>query len=174
MGLEIIVVIVVVAIVVFVVWKSFHSIGAAEVGLVSKRFAFRKLGEDNPIAFRGEAGYQAAMLMPGLRFKLWPIFGVKKFPWVQVPAGEIGVVIAQVGLPLPIGAKSGVFKSEFGNYSHLEPFINGGGQKGVQRTLLSPGTMLPIHPVAFMVITSRKVYRLTVSPDLVERVRGSG
>src|SRR5438105_9580935 len=100
MGLEIIIVIIVVALVVIVVWKSFHSIGAAEVGLVSKRFAFRKLGEDNPIAFRGEAGYQAAMLMPGLRFKLWPVFGVKKFPWVQVPAAEIGVVIAQGGEPL--------------------------------------------------------------------------
>ena len=64
MSAEIIVVIVVVAIVVFVGWKSFHSIGATEVGLVGKRFAFRKLGEDNPIAFRGEAGYQATMLMP--------------------------------------------------------------------------------------------------------------
>src|SRR5690349_10692271 len=93
-------------IVVFVVWKSFHSIGAAQVGLVSKKFAFRKLTGDNPIAFRGEAGYQADMLMPGLRFKVWPIFSVKKYPWVQVPAGEIGVVIAQVGDPLPIGAKS--------------------------------------------------------------------
>src|SRR5256886_14798605 len=90
MGLEIIIVIVVVALVVIIVWKSFHSIGAAEVGLVAKRFAVRKLGEDNPIAFRGEAGYQAAMLMPGLRFKLWPLFGVKKFPWVQVPAGGAG------------------------------------------------------------------------------------
>jgi uncharacterized membrane protein YqiK len=72
----IIVVIVVVAIL-FVAWKSFHSVGATEVGLVGKRFAFRKLGEDNPIAFRGEAGYQATLLMPGLRFKLWPLFGVK-------------------------------------------------------------------------------------------------
>jgi len=102
----VIVAVIVVVIVVFVVWKSFHSVGATEVGLVGKRFAFRKLDEDNPIAFRGEAGYQATMLMPGLRFKLWPLFGVKKFPWVQVPAGEIGVVIAQVGAPLPIGAKS--------------------------------------------------------------------
>ena len=56
-------------------------------------------------------GYQATLLMPGLRFKLWPMFGVKKFPWVQVPAGEIGVVIAQVGEPLPIGAKSAVYKT---------------------------------------------------------------
>jgi hypothetical protein len=33
--------------------------------------AFRaKLPGDNPLAFRGEAGHQAEMLMPGLRFKL--------------------------------------------------------------------------------------------------------
>jgi uncharacterized membrane protein YqiK len=164
----------IVALVVICLLKSIKTIGPTEVGLVTKRFGLGKLGDDNPIAFNGEAGYQARLLMPGLRFKLWPIFGVKKFPWVQVPAGEIGVVIAQVGLPLPIGAKSGVYKPEFGNYSHVEGFIRAGGQKGVQRTLLSPGTMLPIHPVAFMVITSRKVYGLTVSPELVERVRGSG
>ena len=52
----------------------------AQVGLVSKRFALRKLSEDNPIAFHGEAGYQAEMLMPGLRFKLWPVFGVQEVP----------------------------------------------------------------------------------------------
>src|SRR4029078_11835510 len=73
-----------------------------------------------------------------------------------------------------MGAKSGVYKPEFGNYSHVEGFITAGGQKGVQRTLLAPGTLLPPHPGALMVITSRKVYGLTVSPDLVERVRGSG
>ena len=47
------------------------------------------------------------------------MFYVKKFPWVQVPAGEIGVVIAQVGDPLPIGAKSAVYKPEFGNFSDI-------------------------------------------------------
>src|SRR4051794_9546507 len=169
MGLDIIIVIVVVALVVIVGWKSFHSIGAAEVGLVSKRFAVRKLGEDNPIAFRGEAGYQAAMLMPGLRFKLWPVFGVKKFPWVQVPAGEIGVVIAQVGAPLPIGAKSAAYRAEYGNYSNLEQFVEQGGQKGVQRPVLPPGTLVPIHPVAFLVITAQLVYGLPVSPDLANQ-----
>jgi hypothetical protein len=102
------------------------------------------------------------------------MYGVKKFPWVQVPAGEIGVVIAQVGQQLPVGAKSAVYKPEFGNFANLDAFIAGGGQKGVQRLVLPPGTLLPVHPVAFMVITSRKVYGLTVSPDLVARVRGSG
>jgi hypothetical protein len=97
--------------------KSTHSIGALEVGLVSKRFGFKKLHDDNAIAFHGEAGYQAQLLMPGLRFKLWPMFGVKKYPLVQVPAGEIGVVIAQVGAPLPIGAKSAGYRRRHGRRS---------------------------------------------------------
>ena len=121
--MTIIVVLVVVFLVAVLAFKSIHLIGPAQIGLVNKRFALRKLPEDNPIAFRGEAGYQATMLMPGLRFRLWPIFSVQKFPWVQVPGGEIGVVIAQVGAPLPIGAKSGVYRSEFGNFSELETFI---------------------------------------------------
>src|SRR6478609_6693307 len=167
MGVEVIVGVIVIALIAIVVWKSFHSIGVAQVGLVGKRFAFRKLDEDNPIAFRGEAGYQATMLMPGLRFKLWPMFSVKKFPWVQVPAGEIGVVIAQVGSPLPIGAKSAVYRREFENYSDLANFIALGGQKGVQRPVLPPGTLVPMHPVAFLVITAQTVYGKPVSPDLV-------
>ncbi len=85
---------------------SIHVIGPTEVGLVMKRFSFNRLSNDNPIAFNGEAGYQAALLMAGWRFRFWIVYTVEKFPWVQVPAGEIGVVIAQVGSELPIGAKS--------------------------------------------------------------------
>src|SRR3954454_1526996 len=122
----------VVLLLLLVVLRSFHSIGAAEVGLVTKRIG-KNLEGDQLVAFHGEAGYQAELLMPGLRFKLWPIYGVKKFPWVQVPAGQIAVVIAQVGEPLPIGAKSGFYKPEFANFSNLRTFVESGGQKGVQR-----------------------------------------
>ncbi|MBV9040307.1 MAG: hypothetical protein JOZ68_04860, partial [Acidimicrobiia bacterium] len=100
-----------------VVLKSVHFIGAAQVGLVNKKLGLKKLADDDPIALRGEAGYQAALLMPGLRWKLWPVFSVEKFPWVQVAAGQIGVVIAQVGKPLPIGAKSARYYPESGNFS---------------------------------------------------------
>src|SRR5712691_2289252 len=147
MGLVLtLVVLVAVALLVLIVLSSIKSIGPTEVGLVTKRLGLGKLGEENAIAFRGEAGYQAKLLKPGLRFKLWPIFGVKKFPWVQVPAGEIGVVIAQVGTQLPVGAKSAVYKPEFGNFANLEGFVTGGGQKGVQRLVLPPGTLLAMHP----------------------------
>src|SRR5208282_184696 len=118
---------------------SFHRVGPSEVGLVLKRVSARKLSGDNVIAFQGEAGYQADLLLPGMRWK----------PWLQIPAGEIGVVIAQVGSSLPIGAKSAVYKKSFGNFADLRSFITGGGQKGVQRPVFSPGTLAPIHPVGF-------------------------
>lgn len=169
-----VVLIAVVVVVVIVVFKSIHLIGPTEVGLLNKRFALRKLGQDNPIAFHHEAGFQAELLMPGLRLKLWPVFAVQKHPWVQVPAGEIGVVIAQVGAELPIGAKSGVYQSAFGNFSNLGQFIEIGGQKGVQRPVLPPGTLMPVHPVAFLVLTPQAVYGLPVSPDLVQATKASG
>jgi hypothetical protein len=160
-----------VAAILAVLLSSVYSVGPTEVGLVRKRFGARLPG-DNPIAFRGEAGYQAEMLMPGLRFKLSLVYAVTKHPWVQVPAGQIGVVIAQVGQPLPIGAKSAVYKPEFGTFTDLGVFVEKHGQKGVQRPVLSPGTLAPIHPVAFLVITKPEVYGVPTSAELAGR-RGS-
>jgi hypothetical protein len=149
---------------------SMQQIGAAEVGLVTKRFSWTKLAKDNPVAFSGEAGYQADLLMPGLRWKGWLFYSVDKYPWVQVPAAEIGVVIGQVGSPLPIGAKSAVYKNEYGNFSDLRSFVQLGGQKGVQRPVLPPGSLVPIHPVGFLVITRSRVYGVPVSPELRARM----
>jgi hypothetical protein len=161
----------------FLIYSFFHSfrrIGPTEVGLVTKRFSIRKLSEDNPIAFNGEAGYQADLLMPGLRWKSWLLYSVAKYPWVQVPAGEIGVVIAQVGQPLPIGAKSAVYKKAFGNFSDLRRFATSGGQKGVQRPVLPPGSLVPVHPVGFLVITKNQVYGLPVSPEIRAKIGEHG
>ena len=164
--------VVVVVLVLFVVWKSFHSVGAAEVGLVAKRFAFRKLDEDNPIAFRGEAGYQATLLMPGLRFKLWPMFGVKKFPWVQVPAGRDRGGDRTGRRRRCRSARRARSTSRSWRTSRTShSFVEHGGQKGVQRPVLPPGTLVPIHPVAFLVLTPQTVYGLPVSPDLAEQAR---
>ena len=155
-----------VLLVAFYVLMSIRRVGPTEVGLVLKRVGIKKLKEDNTIAFHGEPGYQADLLMPGLRWKAWLIYGVEKFPWVQVQAGEVGVVISQVGAPLPIGAKSAVYKKSFGNFSNLRSFVAEGGQKGVQRPVFPPGTLAPIHPVAFLVVTKSQVYGLPVSPEL--------
>ena len=164
-SIETLIVLVVAATTLALLLLSIYSIGPTQVGLVRKRFG-AKLPGDNPLAFLGEAGYQAEMLMPGLRFKFFLSCAVTKHPWVQVPAGQIGVVIAQVGHALPIGAKSAVYKPEFGDFADLRGFIENGGQKGVQRPVLSPGTLAPIHPVAFLVITQPEVFGVPVSSDL--------
>jgi len=160
------------------VLPSIRVIGPTEVGLVTKRFG-RKLSPDNPVALEGEAGYQADLLMPGWRFKFWVVYDVEKHPWVQIPAGKIGVVVAQVGKPLPIGAKSAKYEREI-NIKDVRSFMGGVeaeregkkvivfGQKGVQRPVLSPGTLLPLHPIAFLVITSERCYGKPIDPDLRE------
>jgi len=152
-----------------IVARSIVVIGPAEVGLVVKRVSSRHNRTDMPIAFEGEAGYQAELLMPGVRFKLWPTYTVAKYPWVQVPAGEIGVVISQIGRPLATGSKSAVYRPEFGSFTNLAGFLEAGGQKGVQRPVLPPGTLAPIHPVAFLVVTATKAYGLPVDAQLVGR-----
>lgn len=162
------------AVAVLVVILSLHRIGPTDVGLVTKRYAFRRLEHENPIAFRGEAGYQADLLMPGLRWKLWPVYLVEKAPWVQVPAGEIGVVIAQVGRPLPEGAKSAVYRDVFGTFTDLRVFVEHGGQKGVQRPVLPPGTLAAIHPVAFLVITKNHTYGIPIAEEYAASARAKG
>jgi uncharacterized membrane protein YqiK len=160
-----VVVVVVVGAFVYVAFQSFKYIGPTDVGLPIKRFG-GKLTDGGVIAFGGQAGYQAELLMPGWRFRLWPMYRVDRYPWVQVQAGEIGVVIAQVGGPLPIGAKSATYLESFGDFRDVRSFLENGGEKGVQRAVLPPGTLAAIHPIAFLVITSQQVYGQPVSPDL--------
>jgi regulator of protease activity HflC (stomatin/prohibitin superfamily) len=157
------------AVAAYVIARSIVVIGPAQVGLVTKRVSRRHNTTDTPIAFAGEAGYQSDLLMPGVRFKLWPTYTVAKYPWVQVPAGEIGVVISQIGERMPTGAKSAVYRPEFGNFTNLHAFLENGGQKGVQRPVLTPGTLSPIHPVAFLVITASKAYGLPIDKQLLVR-----
>ncbi len=159
----------VIVVAVAVVVASFRTIGPAQVGLVTKRIG-RRLGADQILALKGEAGYQADLLMPGLRFKLWPIYGVRRHDWVQVPPDHIGLVIAQVGSGLPTGAKSAVYKPAFGNFADVRAFLEGGGQRGVQRPVLPPGTTSPIHPVGFIVVTSDQVFGSIVSDSAAKAI----
>jgi hypothetical protein len=154
-----------------VVLKSIRSIGPTQVGLVQKRVSFRKLKGDDPIAFRGEAGYQADLLRAGLWFKFWPVYKVTRHPMVQVPAGEIGAVIAQVGASLREGQKSGIYKPVFGDFSDARAFVQNGGQKGPQRPTLRPGTVAAIHPAAFLVRTASAMYGVPISKEALEQAK---
>jgi uncharacterized membrane protein YqiK len=155
--------------IVVVALRSFHTIGPAEVGLVNKRLG-RKIHDDQLVALNGEAGYQADLLMPGLRFKLWPVFRVERYDWVQVPPDHVGLVIAQVGAALPTGAKSALYRPEFGNFADIRTFLTSGGERGVQRPVLPPGTTAPIHPVGFVVATADQTFGKIVSDGTLAAV----
>ena len=158
--------IVVILLILFI--PSIRIIGPTEVGLVVKRFG-KKLPENNPIAFNGEAGYQADLLMPGWRSKFWIYYSIEKFTWVQVPPGHIGVVIAQIGESPPIGAKSAKYIPE-AKITNVKTFVDKAGEKGVQRPVLVPGTTLPLHPVAFIVLTPDKIYGKPLLPELTNKL----
>ena len=143
---------------------SIVRIGPNEVGLVIKRLGRQKRA-NGPVALHGEAGYQADLLMPGLAFRLWPVNRVEKHPWVQIPTGEVGLVVAQVGAPLPTGWKSGVYKPDFGQFTDVRAFLDRGGQQGVQRPVLPPGAIVPLHPVAFLVLTQSRSFGLPVNAE---------
>ena len=144
--------------------SSVHRIGPNQVGLVIKRWGRARLAE-GPVALNGEAGYQADLLMPGIAVRLWPMNRVEKHPWVQIPTGEIGLVIAQVGAPLPTGWKSGVYKPAFGQFTNVRGFLANGGQQGVQRPVLPPGAIVPLHPVAFLVLTRSVSFGVPVNDE---------
>lgn len=82
---------------------------------------------------------------------------------MQVPPDNIGLVVAQCGSALPTGAKSAVYKSAFEHFGDLKVFLDQGGQRGVQRHVLPPGTTAPLHPVAFVVLTPNDTFGAIVS-----------
>ena len=74
-----------------------------DIGVVIKRFGLRNLQPGQIIALRGEAGYQADTLAPGLHFWLLAL-AVRhrcKAPVIVVPQGEIALVVAAAGAADP-------------------------------------------------------------------------
>src|SRR5262249_56440514 len=52
------------------------------------------------------------------------------------------------------------------NFANVRVFIEKGGQQGVQRPVLPPGSLIPMHPIGFLVLTYTRTYGLPVSPDV--------
>ncbi|MFT3701170.1 MAG: SPFH domain-containing protein [Agriterribacter sp.] len=124
------------------------------LGLVTKKFvlfgANRELPDGRIIATKGEAGFQAQTLAPGLYWGMWPWqFGVDMQPFTVIPEGKIGLVLSNDGVEIPTGAILGR-KVECDNYQDAEKFLNNGGQKGRQTSYITAGTYR-INTFAFTV-----------------------
>jgi uncharacterized membrane protein YqiK len=101
----------------------------------------------------GEAGYQADTLAPGLHFGYfrWQ-YRILKVPVTVVPQGEIALVVAADGAPVPAERILGrVVKCD--NFQDARKFLENGGEKGRQLGILTAGTYR-INLALFAVIDS--------------------
>ncbi len=125
-----------------------------KIGLVTKKFVlfgeFKELPDGRIIATKGEAGFQARTLAPGLYWWMWPWqYGVEMTDFMVVPEGNIGLILANDGAELPTGNIL-ARKVECDNFQDTDKFLSTGGQKGRQTSILTPGTYR-INKYAFTV-----------------------
>jgi uncharacterized membrane protein YqiK len=134
-----------------------------EVGVVIKKFGFAKLPPGQLIALNGEAGYQADTLAPGLHFGYWFFqYRVTKAPMIRIPAGEIGLVLANAGAP--ISSERILGKAvPCDNFQDARAFLLNGGEKGRQLAILTAGTYR-INTALFTVITAATAAHYELEP----------
>lgn len=138
-------------------------IGAQESGLITKKYG-NPLPPGRMIATRGEAGYQAELLPPGWHFPLWRWkYAVKKVPLIEVPSGQIALVVARDGTAIPAER---VLAKELAcdKFQDAVRFLDEGGEKGRQLSMLTAGRYR-INPALFEVVTSNRASQYGLSPE---------
>jgi len=121
-------------------------------GLVVRRYG-APLPPGRILATKGEAGYQARMLAPGWHFGMWSWkYKVTKVPLIQVPPGQIAVVVAKDGAAIP---SERVLAREVvcDGFQDAVQFLDNGGEKGRQIGILTAGKYR-INPALFDVVTA--------------------
>lgn len=154
------------------------TISADEVGLVEAKDGqplplgqnFGRVVECNNfqdaqafISNGGQQGKQLAIIPPGNYDINTELFKVHNVPAINIPSGEIGLVLAQDGAlrsPGQILSKT----VECNNFQDAEAFISNGGQKGKQRGILTSGTYR-INTELFTVITSKNASKHGIKPE---------
>src|SRR6195952_4827226 len=114
------------------------------IGLVTKKFVVvgpnRGLPDGRIIATKGEAGFQAQTLAPGLYWNMWPWqFGVDMVPFMVIPEGKIGLLLSKDGAEIPTG-RILARKVDSDNFQDAQKFLDNGGQRGRQTAFMTAGS----------------------------------
>lgn len=115
-----------------------------KVGLVTKKFVLfgenRELPDGRIIATKGEAGYQARTLAPGIHFGMWIWqYEVTLQPLMIIPNGKIGLLVAKDGVELDRGRVLAP-AVDCDSFQDATAFLTNGGRKGRQAYYLTAGT----------------------------------
>lgn len=114
-----------------------------KIGLVTKKFVLfghQELPEGRIIATKGEAGFQAQTLPPGVYFWKWIWqYSITFQPFIVIPTGKIGLILAKDGAELETGRILGR-KVDCDSFQDAQAFLNNGGRKGRQTGIIAPGS----------------------------------
>ncbi len=115
-----------------------------KIGLVTKKFvlfgADKSLPDSRIIATKGEAGFQAQTLAPGLYWSMWIWqYSVDMTSFTIIPEGKIGLVLSKDGKEIPTG-RILARKVDSDNFQDATAFLNNGGQKGRQSAFITTGS----------------------------------
>ncbi|MEK7151592.1 MAG: SPFH domain-containing protein [Patescibacteria group bacterium] len=114
------------------------------IGIINKKWVLignnKKLPDGSIVALNGEAGLQADTLAPGIHFWLFPWqYHVYTQKFTTINENKIGVVEARDGKALSNGRVLGK-KVECDSFQSARKFLENGGQRGPQITIIPPGT----------------------------------
>ncbi len=113
------------------------------IGLVTKKFVLignQRLPEGRIVATKGEAGFQAQTLPPGVYFGKWIWqYEITFQPFTVIPTGKLGLVLAKDGTELETGLILGR-KVACDGFQDAQAFLDNGGRKGRQTAFITPGS----------------------------------
>jgi Uncharacterized protein conserved in bacteria len=115
-----------------------------KIGLVTKKFVLfgenKNLPDGRIIATKGEAGFQAKTLAPGMYFGMWVWqYDVTMEDFTVIPEGKIGLLLAKDGSEIPTGNILAQ-RVDCDNYQDAEKFLINGGQRGRQTAYITAGS----------------------------------
>lgn len=109
-----------------------------------------------------QKGQQLAIITDGIYQINTELFTIHKKPVINIPPGEIGLVVAEDGAPMPPEQLLGKVVDS-NNFQDARAFIENGGQKGRQLAILTAGTYW-INTNLFSVITAANATEYGMNP----------
>ncbi|MCP4289670.1 MAG: flotillin family protein, partial [Gammaproteobacteria bacterium] len=138
-------------------------IGEREVGIVVRKFG-ASLPPGKLVALNNEAGLQADTLAPGWHFGYWAWqYRVRRIPMVVVPQGQVGLIVAADGSSIPPERILGKIVA-CDNFQDARKFLENGGEKGRQLSILTAGTHR-INTALFAVIIGANAPTYGIAPE---------
>ncbi|MFN8273622.1 MAG: SPFH domain-containing protein [Flavobacteriaceae bacterium] len=134
-----------------------------KIGLVTKKFVLfgvdKSLPDSRIIATKGEAGFQAQTLAPGLYWGKWIWqYAIDMTPFTIIPEGKVGLVLSKDGKEIPTG-RILARRVESDNFQDAKAFLDNGGQKGRQTAFITSGSYrINTYLFEIIIIDQVKIY----------------